>query len=156
MKLPIEDKVGVLEALRTRVSLTQSVIEHCKAHGESEENLVNNRRVERQLLEVVRFIDEHALSDCATSFAVGDRVAWMGGIDFGAREVEWIGHVVKVGLGVPYGEYRGTIGVDAKWVELGRHAAAIVEADLPQHGKVERLVHESDCIVEVTKLRRIE
>lgn len=80
----------------------------------------------------------------------------MGGIDYGAREVEWIGCVTKIGLGVPYGEYRGTIGVDASWIELGRNPAVIVEADLPQHGNTDRLVHEADCIVEVTKLRRIE
>ena len=89
------------------------------------------------------------------SFDVGDRVAWMGGIDFGRREVEWIGRITKVGLGVPYGEYRGTIGVDAEYVELGRHPAVIVEPDYPQHDVTERLVHQSDCVVEVTKLRRI-
>lgn len=79
----------------------------------------------------------------------------MGGIDFGRREVEWVGRVTKAGLGVPYGEYRGTLGVDAEYVELGRNPAVIVEAALPQHGKVERLVHESEHVIEVTKLRRI-
>jgi hypothetical protein len=77
--------------------------------------------------------------------AVGDPVSWMGGVDFGRREVRWVGRIVGLGYGVPVGERRpdGT---------FDRAPAARVEANLPQHGKTEVLVHEPPNLVPLDDL----
>jgi hypothetical protein len=59
----------------------------------------------------------------------GDRVSWMGGIDFGSREVRWTGIVVGLGFGIP------------TWIDVKtpgpRKPAAWVFPDMPQHGERE-------------------
>lgn len=67
---------------------------------------------------------------------VGDRVGWTGLIDFGRREVRWIGTVLTTSAGVVSG-----VRLDGDvWRETGpRHPAAMVLSDVPQHGETEHL-----------------
>jgi hypothetical protein len=60
VKLPIEDKAGVLACLYVRLHLMQVTIAHCKSHGETDEQLANNLREECRMLEAIRFIEENA------------------------------------------------------------------------------------------------
>lgn len=54
----IEDKDGVLDCLKSRLHITQTVLRHCEGTGEGRHP--NNERDERRLLEAIRFITEHA------------------------------------------------------------------------------------------------
>ena len=81
---------------------------------------------------------------------VGDRVSWMGGTDFGSRNVRWVGVIVGLGYGVPFGE----VGEDGRWHETGRHPAARVEADYPQHDKPEPWPCDAPLIIALTDLSK--
>lgn len=69
------------------------------------------------------------------TFNVGDRVSWMGGIDFGRREVRWFGVITSVSCGVAV---KFKLNDRNEHVEDGpRVPAARVKADPGQHGLLE-------------------
>lgn len=84
---------------------------------------------------------------------VGDRVSWMGSIDFGRREVRWTGTVLSVAVGVPDGYVRGDDGQHRPTIW---HSAALVLADMPQHGEVDHFETEPRSIVQLDRLEIVE
>lgn len=60
---------------------------------------------------------------------VGDRVSWMGGVDFGTREVQCFGTVVSTGCGVPYYWNPPRYTHDGYALEAGRKPAVAVRPD---------------------------
>lgn len=89
-----------------------------------------------------------------SKFKIGDRVSWMGGLDFGRLTVRWHGRVTKVGLGASYYHEPPQYTDDGYAREAGRRPAVEVEPDYPQHGINGRPVHQTPCIVDVDALRR--
>ena len=68
----------------------------------------------------------------------GHRVSWMGSINMGRTPVRWYGTVVQAtGYGVPYYDDPPRLTAEGYAKEAGRHPAARVVADLPQHGKAD-------------------
>jgi hypothetical protein len=66
-----------------------------------------------------------------TDIHLGDHVSWPGGLDFGSRTATWTGVVLSLNCGIPsaYDEMGREI--------MPRHPAAMMIADLPQHGLAE-------------------
>lgn len=91
------------------------------------------------------------------TWKVGDRVSWMGGLNFGRDTVRWVGRITKLGLGVPNGKYeRRNVGLEDEYLaEVGsRDPAAEVEPDYPQHGVKEHLVHQVSIVVRLADLTK--
>ncbi len=92
-----------------------------------------------------------------SEFKVGDRVSWMGGIDFGRRMVRWTGVIVSVSCGVPV---KSKLNERGEIVEDGPRApAAMVRVDPGQHGIVPdpRFAGvERDPVVKLTDLSFVE
>ena len=86
---------------------------------------------------------------------VGERVSWLGGLDFGSRTVRWVGTVVKVGLGVPYYFDPPRYSDDGYSLEAGRDPAVEVMPDYPQHGVKERLVHRAQTVIRAVDVQRL-
>jgi hypothetical protein len=86
---------------------------------------------------------------------IGDRVSWMGCIDFGRREVRWTGTVIAIRCGVPYYFDPPQYTSDGYGREAGRHPAVKVRIDNPQHGET-RPNYFSEVVIENAKLTLIE
>lgn len=67
MKAPIENKERVLETLRVRLNIAEVVVVHSRHSAEPPEMQHNGALAAADLREAIRFIEEHAEDEPATT-----------------------------------------------------------------------------------------